>query len=187
MCNFEHRSRLLFLVKLTYTDKEILTDLNFSSLLQGIAGKKKDVGWAHACKDDWWYTDSTTAPHAALHPLLQLSAQRCYPHPAEDGRGARLQGLCQGNSKLASRLVCHLHFSVADISQRPYSKRFILPFWGKNTKCVCICVLQRLAMDPRCKGMPLSSFLLKPMQRVTRYPLIIKNVSAHTASGSQRT
>lgn len=31
-------------------------------------------------------------------------------------------------------------------------------------------------MDPRCKGMPLSSFLLKPMQRVTRYPLIIKNV-----------
>uniref|UniRef100_A0A7N6AZ97 Intersectin-1 n=1 Tax=Anabas testudineus TaxID=64144 RepID=A0A7N6AZ97_ANATE len=36
--------------------------------------------------------------------------------------------------------------------------------------------LKRLAMDPRCKGMPLSSFLLKPMQRVTRYPLIIKNV-----------
>uniref|UniRef100_A0A3Q1K321 Intersectin 1 (SH3 domain protein) n=1 Tax=Anabas testudineus TaxID=64144 RepID=A0A3Q1K321_ANATE len=35
--------------------------------------------------------------------------------------------------------------------------------------------LKRLAMDPRCKGMPLSSFLLKPMQRVTRYPLIIKN------------
>lgn len=33
-------------------------------------------------------------------------------------------------------------------------------------------------MDPRCKGMPLSSFILKPMQRVTRYPLIIKNVSA---------
>lgn len=39
-------------------------------------------------------------------------------------------------------------------------------------------------MDPRCKGMPLSSFLLKPMQRVTRYPLIIKNVrtaSTHTS------
>lgn len=39
-----------------------------------------------------------------------------------------------------------------------------------------VCPHQRLAMDPRCKGMPLSSFLLKPMQRVTRYPLIIKNV-----------
>uniref|UniRef100_G3UEU2 Intersectin-1 n=1 Tax=Loxodonta africana TaxID=9785 RepID=G3UEU2_LOXAF len=28
--------------------------------------------------------------------------------------------------------------------------------------------VKRLAMDPRCKGMPLSSFILKPMQRVTR-------------------
>ncbi|KAK2824628.1 hypothetical protein Q5P01_021803 [Channa striata] len=40
--------------------------------------------------------------------------------------------------------------------------------------------LKRLAMDPRCKGMPLSSFLLKPMQRVTRYPLIIKNILENT-------
>uniref|UniRef100_A0A8C9ST02 Intersectin 1 n=1 Tax=Scleropages formosus TaxID=113540 RepID=A0A8C9ST02_SCLFO len=40
--------------------------------------------------------------------------------------------------------------------------------------------VKRLAMDPRCKGMPLSSFLLKPMQRVTRYPLIIKNIMENT-------
>lgn len=40
-------------------------------------------------------------------------------------------------------------------------------------------------MDPRCKGMPLSSFILKPMQRVTRYPLIIKNVSTHLAFSSR--
>ncbi|CAB1328032.1 unnamed protein product [Coregonus sp. 'balchen'] len=39
---------------------------------------------------------------------------------------------------------------------------------------------ERLAMDPGCKGMPLSSFLLKPMQRVTRYPLIIKNILENT-------
>lgn len=38
-------------------------------------------------------------------------------------------------------------------------------------------VLQKLASDPRCKGMPLSSFLLKPMQRITRYPLLIRSVS----------
>lgn len=37
--------------------------------------------------------------------------------------------------------------------------------------------MQKIATDYRCKGMPLSSFLLKPMQRITRYPLIIKNVS----------
>lgn len=35
---------------------------------------------------------------------------------------------------------------------------------------------QKIATDYRCKGMPLSSFLLKPMQRITRYPLHIKNV-----------
>ncbi|XP_036396037.1 intersectin-1-like isoform X2 [Megalops cyprinoides] len=40
--------------------------------------------------------------------------------------------------------------------------------------------VKRLAMDPRCKGMPLSSFLLKPMQRVTRYPLLIKNILENT-------
>ncbi|XP_069927968.1 intersectin-1 isoform X7 [Oryctolagus cuniculus] len=40
--------------------------------------------------------------------------------------------------------------------------------------------VKRLAMEPRCKGMPLSSFILKPMQRVTRYPLIIKNILENT-------
>ncbi|XP_062891102.1 intersectin-2b isoform X2 [Mobula hypostoma] len=40
--------------------------------------------------------------------------------------------------------------------------------------------LKKLAFDPRCKGMPLSSFLLKPMQRITRYPLIIKNILENT-------
>ncbi|XP_074050396.1 intersectin-2 isoform X1 [Macrotis lagotis] len=40
--------------------------------------------------------------------------------------------------------------------------------------------LKRLACDPRCQGMPLSSFLLKPMQRITRYPLLIKNILENT-------
>ncbi|XP_048860845.1 intersectin-2-like [Brienomyrus brachyistius] len=40
--------------------------------------------------------------------------------------------------------------------------------------------LKKIATDHRCKGMPLSSFLLKPMQRITRYPLIIKNILENT-------
>uniref|UniRef100_A0A669EMH7 Intersectin 2a n=1 Tax=Oreochromis niloticus TaxID=8128 RepID=A0A669EMH7_ORENI len=41
----------------------------------------------------------------------------------------------------------------------------------------------RIATNYRCKGMPLSSFLLKPMQRITRYPLLIKNILEHTPDG----
>ncbi|XP_064191737.1 intersectin-2-like isoform X1 [Anguilla rostrata] len=40
--------------------------------------------------------------------------------------------------------------------------------------------LKKIATDYRCKGMPLTSFMLKPMQRITRYPLIIKNILEST-------
>ncbi|KAJ8008716.1 hypothetical protein DPEC_G00081300 [Dallia pectoralis] len=40
--------------------------------------------------------------------------------------------------------------------------------------------LRTLATSYRCRGMPLSSFLLKPMQRITRYPLLIKNILEYT-------
>lgn len=39
-------------------------------------------------------------------------------------------------------------------------------------------VAQTCQQDPRTKGMPLSSFLIKPMQRITKYPLIIGKVSS---------
>jgi len=35
---------------------------------------------------------------------------------------------------------------------------------------------QSCSTDPRTGGLPLSSFLLKPMQRVTKYPLLVKRV-----------
>ncbi|XP_030638806.1 intersectin-2a [Chanos chanos] len=43
--------------------------------------------------------------------------------------------------------------------------------------------LKKIASNYRCKGMPLSSFLLKPMQRITRYPLHIKNILENTPPG----
>lgn len=39
---------------------------------------------------------------------------------------------------------------------------------------------RRCCSDPRTKGMSLSSFLLKPMQRITKYPLLIKKIQEHT-------
>ena len=40
--------------------------------------------------------------------------------------------------------------------------------------------LQRCSQHPGVKGMPLSSFLLKPMQRITKYPLLIKQILKYT-------
>ena len=37
--------------------------------------------------------------------------------------------------------------------------------------------VRRCQSDPRAGGMPLSSFLLKPTQRVTKYPLLIRQVT----------
>ncbi|XP_043468951.1 intersectin-1 isoform X3 [Leptopilina heterotoma] len=43
-------------------------------------------------------------------------------------------------------------------------------------------VAQRCQQDSRTKGMPLSSFLIKPMQRITKYPLIIGKILENTPS-----
>jgi len=40
--------------------------------------------------------------------------------------------------------------------------------------------LQKCSQHPGVKGMPLSSFLLKPMQRITKYPLLIKQILKFT-------
>uniref|UniRef100_T1IY47 Intersectin-1 n=1 Tax=Strigamia maritima TaxID=126957 RepID=T1IY47_STRMM len=41
-------------------------------------------------------------------------------------------------------------------------------------------IARKCCQDPRTKGMPLSSFLLKPMQRITKYPLLIKKILDYT-------
>jgi len=40
-------------------------------------------------------------------------------------------------------------------------------------------IVKQCQSDPRTNGMPLSSFLIKPMQRITKYPLLIKKVSMY--------
>ena len=40
-------------------------------------------------------------------------------------------------------------------------------------------------MDPRCRSLDISSFLLEPMQRITRYPLLIKQILHYTPKDHQ--
>ncbi|XP_065160133.1 intersectin-1 isoform X4 [Atheta coriaria] len=41
-------------------------------------------------------------------------------------------------------------------------------------------ILRKCQADPALKGLPLSSFLLKPMQRITKYPLLIEKIIENT-------
>ncbi|KAJ9601403.1 hypothetical protein L9F63_000427, partial [Diploptera punctata] len=43
-------------------------------------------------------------------------------------------------------------------------------------------IVKQCQNDPRIRGMPLSSFLIKPMQRITKYPLLIKKILDYTPS-----
>ena len=42
-------------------------------------------------------------------------------------------------------------------------------------------LLKRCQMHPKVKGMPLTSYLLKPMQRITKYPLLLGRLLRATA------
>ncbi|KAJ7590631.1 hypothetical protein C8J56DRAFT_887202 [Mycena floridula] len=48
-------------------------------------------------------------------------------------------------------------------------------------------ILQRLREDPTLRNLDLSSFLLIPMQRITRYPLLIRQILNYTEPGPEQT
>jgi len=47
---------------------------------------------------------------------------------------------------------------------------------GRNEDKLFADFLKKAQLDPKCGSLDLSSFLLKPMQRITRYPLLIRQV-----------
>lgn len=71
--------------------------------VQSAEGPQEDVWGEDACEDDRRHPDGPAAAHAALHPLLQLPAQRGRLDPAEDRRGPRLQGVCQSEEPRLSQ------------------------------------------------------------------------------------
>ncbi|XP_026300046.1 intersectin-1 isoform X8 [Apis mellifera] len=72
------------------------------------------------------------------------------------------------------RMSAYIRFCSCQISAAVYLQRLTetIPEFVK--------VAQICQQDPRTKGMPLSSFLIKPMQRITKYPLIISKILQHT-------
>ncbi|XP_076444940.1 intersectin-1-like isoform X4 [Babylonia areolata] len=64
---------------------------------------------------------------------------------------------------------CSCQLSAAALLQRKTENH--PDFVETHKKCVT---------NPAAKGMPMSSYLLKPMQRITKYPLLIKEILKHT-------
>lgn len=72
------------------------------------------------------------------------------------------------------RMSAYIRFCSCQISAAVYLQRLT------ETVPEFVKVAQICQQDPRTKGMPLSSFLIKPMQRITKYPLIISKILQHT-------
>ncbi|KAF8888235.1 hypothetical protein BD779DRAFT_1524285 [Infundibulicybe gibba] len=56
----------------------------------------------------------------------------------------------------------------------------------RDTKPDLAAHLQELRDDPAVRNLDLSSYLLAPMQRVTKYPLLIKQILSYTDAGDER-
>ncbi|XP_076164152.1 dynamin associated protein 160 isoform X2 [Ptiloglossa arizonensis] len=72
------------------------------------------------------------------------------------------------------RMSAYIRFCSCQISAAVYLQRLT------ETVPEFVEVAHTCQQDPRTKGMPLSSFLIKPMQRITKYPLIIGKILEHT-------
>ncbi|XP_011639535.1 intersectin-1 isoform X5 [Pogonomyrmex barbatus] len=72
------------------------------------------------------------------------------------------------------RMSAYIRFCSSQISAASYLQRLT------ETSPEFVQVAQACQQDPRTKGMPLSSFLIKPMQRITKYPLIIGKILEYT-------
>ncbi|XP_054002399.1 intersectin-1 isoform X6 [Hylaeus anthracinus] len=72
------------------------------------------------------------------------------------------------------RMSAYIRFCSCQISAAVYLQRLT------ETVPDFVKVAHTCQQDPRTKGMPLSSFLIKPMQRITKYPLIIGKILENT-------
>uniref|UniRef100_A0A8C8X0T2 Intersectin-1 n=1 Tax=Panthera leo TaxID=9689 RepID=A0A8C8X0T2_PANLE len=95
------RKRQGYIHELIVTEENYVNDLQL--VTESAESPQEDVWGEDACEDGRRHPDRPAAAHAALHPLLQLSAQWGCADPAEDGRGPGLQGVCQSKEPRLSR------------------------------------------------------------------------------------
>ncbi|XP_007939956.1 ephexin-1 [Orycteropus afer afer] len=78
------------------------------------------------------------------------------------------------------------HFSVyiTYVSNQTYQERTYKQLLQE--KAAFRELVAQLELDPKCKGLPLSSFLILPFQRITRLKLLVQNILKRVEEGSER-
>ncbi|XP_023316913.1 intersectin-2 isoform X3 [Trichogramma pretiosum] len=100
--------------------------------------------------------------------LRNLRIRKAY----SEGGVVRMIGdiLCESIPQMSA----YVRFCSCQISSAVFLQRLT------ETVPAFVEVSQKCQQDPRTKGMPLSSFLIKPMQRITKYPLLIGKILEYT-------
>uniref|UniRef100_G3TMG8 Ephexin-1 n=1 Tax=Loxodonta africana TaxID=9785 RepID=G3TMG8_LOXAF len=78
------------------------------------------------------------------------------------------------------------HFSVyiTYVSNQTYQERTYKQLLQE--KAAFRELIAQLELDPKCKGLPFSSFLILPFQRITRLKLLVQNILKRVEEGSER-
>ncbi|XP_056675956.1 ephexin-1 isoform X2 [Monodelphis domestica] len=78
------------------------------------------------------------------------------------------------------------HFSVyiTYVSNQTYQERAYKQLLQE--KAAFREVISQLELDPKCKGLPFSSFLILPFQRITRLKLLVQNILKRVEESSER-
>lgn len=78
----------------------------------------------------------------------------------------------------------HFEVYVIYVSNQTYQERTYRTLLQDNASFRE--VVSRLEKDPRCKGLPLSSFLILPFQRITRLKLLVQSILKKVEEGSAK-
>ncbi|XP_067394911.1 ephexin-1 [Emydura macquarii macquarii] len=80
--------------------------------------------------------------------------------------------------------VNHFSVYVTYVSNQTYQERAYKQILQDKTAFRE--VISQLEMDPKCKGLPFSSFLILPFQRITRLKLLVQNILKKVEEKSER-
>ncbi|XP_073944417.1 ephexin isoform X3 [Choristoneura fumiferana] len=122
-------------------------------------------------REDWEMLFSTILPVRKCSQLLMVELEKCWQE------NILLTGICELVRRHAD---LHFHTYVKYCSAQALMVRALQRLRDRPAFAAA---LRRLESHPACQSLSLHSFLMLPMQRVTRLPLLLDAVLRHLAEG----